>query len=501
MSVQSNSNDLFDTSSDFTDDDEIVAPQETVEFDDDEHSPATTVEDINEKDDDNVSLFDHSDNDSPSFSTSALSAATSVATSAMQFLSLKSNSSVSSAVKKTPPKQLNILALTWNTESVLIAETLQRNGQEPVSLYSESWLGCKQPDFLPELFQKHIFEDEGSESAQGKHHLIVVALQESAKPGDYLLSHAIGGQLGERYVLVKRGRMMGVGRTTLNALRREGAVRARGLRMAIFARKDFIPFVHFQAEKAVLCTLQDYFTRGKGGYGIVLRVDGFGLLAFLNIHLPFVASTLRRGNHARQATGVRQQDDAFNNILKQFLHRQSLHHLFVLGDLNYRVQNPSNVVNAADLCAVMSQKEDFRRKIYLECDELRKSITSKNIPLAFEEGIENSGPTFMPTAKMMHQRDPGSTVPGSYKFGTNNHRNPSWCDRILYLPGSLQKSPTITQLLSEALEKNRTDDDDDGDYVTSNAPAKCIYYDRFESGETMTHSDHSAVCAYFTIQR
>ena len=492
-----NEDNLFDTSSDFTDDDDNVENQnvESISFED-EDSPAATTTTTENDDDDNVSLFDH---ETDQVSTSSFSsAAVNAANLAMQYLSLKPNNNNNT---KNPPKQLSILALTWNTESVLIAETLQRNGQEPVSFYSESWLGCKQPDFLPELFKKHIFEDEGSEHAQGKHHLIVVALQESAKPGDYLLSHAFGGQLGERYVLVKRGRMMGVGRTTLNAFRREGAVRTRGLRMAIYARKDFISFVHFQAEKAVLCTMQDYLTRGKGGYGIVLRVDGFGLMAFLNVHLPFVASTLRKGNHARQATGVRQQDDAFNNILKQFLHRQALHHLFVLGDLNYRVQNPANVVNAADLCAAMGQKEEFRKKIYLECDELRKSITSKNLPLAFEEGVDNNGPSFMPTAKMHHQRDSGSTVPGSYKFGTNNHRNPSWCDRILYLPGSLQKTPTISQLLAEALERNKDQDVTDDDLISSNSSAVCTYYDRFESGETMTNSDHSAVCAYYTINR
>ena len=119
-------------------------------------------------------------------------------------------------------------------------------------------------------------------------------------------------------------------------------------------------------------------------------------------------------------------------------------------------------------------------------DELRKSISLKNLPLPFEEGINNAGPTFMPTAKMHHERETGSTLPGSYKFGTNNHRNPSWCDRILYLPGSLQKTPTISQLLSEALEKNR--ENDDSDFVSSNSPAICTYYDRFESGETMTCS-------------
>jgi hypothetical protein len=403
--------------------------------------------------------------------------------------------SSASTSSKQPPSQMSIFAFTWNTESVLIAETLQRNGQEPVSFYSEKWLGCRQADFLPDLVHTHIFgEDDGA----GKHHLIIMALQESAKPGDYLLSHTFGNQLGERYVLVKRGRMMGIGRTTLNALRKEGAVRARGLRLAVYARKDFAPFVHFQAEKSVPSTMQDHLTRGKGGYGIVLRVDGFGLMAFLNIHLPFTASTLAHGNHSRLATGVRQQDEAFCNILEQFLSRRALHHLFVLGDLNYRVLNPGNIVDSAGLCAAMATQPEFRQRIYDECDELRQSLNSCHLPLPFQEGIDNQGPQFMPTAKMQHSREPGSTTAGAYKYGRQNFRNASWCDRILYLPGTLQKAPTISQLVADTVESRANDS---YEYVGSNEPAVCTLYDRFESGKTMTKSDHSAVVAYFVIKR
>lgn len=456
--------------------------------------------------------------------TVATTATVSPATTATAATTTTAATSTTAATLKQPPKRLSIFAFTWNTESVLIAETLQRNGQEPVSFYSEKWLGCRQADFLPSLIQQHIFGggDESADCTLGRHHLLVVALQESAKPGDYLQSHTFGNQLGERYILVKRCRMMGVGRTTMNALRKEGAVRARGLRLAVYARKDFLPFVHFQAEKAVLCTLQDRFTRGKGGLGIVLRVDGFGLMAFFNVHLPFAASTLTKGNHARLATGVRQQNEAFCNILEQFLHRRALHHLFVLGDLNYRVMNPANIVDAAGLCAAMSQRDEFRQRIYLQCDELRQSLLARHLPLPFVEGVGNAGPQFMPTAKMQHRRAPGSTVPGAFKFGAHNHRNPSWCDRILYLPGSLQKTPTISQLLAESLENSAATAaaannsiavaHGDGintsaaaerqhDLHSGNEPAVCTYYNRFESGETMTLSDHSAVCAYYEINR
>jgi len=400
------------------------------------------------------------------------------------------------------PDELSIFTMTWNTESVLIAETMQRSGQEAISMYSGQWLGCLQPDFLPQLIKEHIFrgnaDDNKDSNDQGRHHLLVVALQESAKPGDYLLSNALSNELGERYVLVKRGRMMGIGLTSVKALKREAALRARGLRLAIYARKDFEQFVHFQDEKAILCTIQDRFTRGKGGYGIVLRVDGFGLMAFLNIHLPFVASTLTRGNHARLTTGVRHQNEAFCTILKQFLTDRALHHLFVLGDLNYRVMHLENIVDAAGLCDEMVRSEEFRARIYAECDELRQSVSTGQLPLPFEEGIDNVGPQFMPTAKMKHDRRANSTQTGAYVFGKHNHRNPSWCDRILYLPGSLQKTRTIGQLLSDAADRQQASS---SAAAYSNEPARCTFYNRFESGNTMTKSDHSAVCAYFTIKR
>jgi len=408
----------------------------------------------------------------------------------------------------TTPDEISVFMMTWNSESVLIAETLQRSGHEPVSMLSERWYGCKQPDFLPALIEKYIFPPSESKTAdgtavrQGKHHLIVVALQESAKPGDYLLSNALPRELGERYTLLKRGRMMGIGRTTVNALKRDGALRMRGLRLAVFVRKDFASSVHYQAENEVLCTTKDQFTRGKGGYGIVVRIDNFGLVAFLNVHLPFVASTLIDGNHARLTSGVQQQNEAFCTILQKFLEKYALHHLFVLGDFNYRVMHLADITDAAGLCREMCASDEFRDKLYRENDELLFSIRTGHLP-PFQEGVNNAGPQFMPTAKMQHQRAPNDTSTASYKFGKHNHRNPSWCDRILFLPGSLQRTPTIGQLLSHAQKhKGTTFRDASAQLDTLTTPlAECTSYERFESGETMTYSDHSAVCATYTLKR
>ena len=60
-----------------------------------------------------------------------------------------------------------------------------------------------------------------------------------------------------------------------------------------------------------------------------------------------------------------------------------------------------------------------------------------------------------------------------WKLGKNNHRIPSWCDRILY------KKYYNT--------------------YNNNYNIKCIYYDRFDFGATMAKSDHAAVMSIFVI--
>jgi hypothetical protein len=58
----------------------------------------------------------------------------------------------------------------------------------------------------------------------------------------------------------------------------------------------------------------------------------------------------------------------------------------------------------------------------------------------------------------------------NWKLGKYNHRIPSWCDRILY--------------------KKYTDNNDN---------IKCIYYNRFDFGATMSKSDHAAVISIFDL--
>jgi hypothetical protein len=117
---------------------------------------------------------------------------------------------------------------------------------------------------------------------------------------------------------------------------------------------------------------------------------------------------------------------------------------------------------------------------YLKCDELRILMsyideTSVELP-CMDEGVNNAGPIFLPTAKMQR----GRTSP-LYRLGTNSFRTPSWVDRILY---------------QDLKDFQRTLDFDP--FNRKDVGLQCIEYDRFDVGN-MNLSDHAAVYGCFAF--
>jgi hypothetical protein len=97
----------------------------------------------------------------------------------------------------------------------------------------------------------------------------------------------------------------------------------------------------------------------------------------------------------------------------------------------------------------------------------------------------------MPTGKMRHGREPGSTDRRAYFFGHGAAQNPSWCDRILY--------GTADQALRCATDRTghrqrRRERPTEGD-----GAIRCLLYDRFETGQCMVRSDHAAVIGMLEI--
>lgn len=406
------------------------------------------------------------------------------------FFSAIANESMPSP-RRAESKSVRIFFFCWNTESVRIAEAVKHTGQEAVSMLSEYWFQCEQPDFLPELLAKVLPKEGGEEGGTGEkqYDLLVFGLQESAKPGDYLVN-AICHELGNRYTLLRRQRMLGVGKTCWKSFVSDWEVKLRGVRMAVFARSDFEDRVALIGDAFVPCPGRERVTHGKGGVAIVLRVVDIGVIAFLNVHLPFDSRTLDGSNRARIQTGVAHQNKALNALIEYVQEQyRGIHYFFLMGDLNYRVLHRENQVDARAMYQLMSESAEQRRRVYETRDELKQSIDYGALP-PFMEGIDNRGPEFMPTAKMARNRTPsGTTSAEAYKFGSNYQRNPAWTDRILYASHrELEQTERPQRLKAEY-----------GRIIEGDGDITCFLYDRFESGRTMTLSDHSSVIGGFEI--
>lgn len=210
---------------------------------------------------------------------------------------------------------------------------------------------------------------------------------------------------------------------------------------------------------------------------------------------------------------LKKQNECINKLMK-LINNDDLQ--FIVGDLNYRVvksnpypidsNNNSKLIYYTNPDQVLKKissllKDNNRKKLkrYIaDHDELtlfkRVSIDLKK----FEEGINDLGPQFMPTCKMMINRNPKecgeninfdekkrkekyvmkknrkkilTTEDECYKFGNINHRVPSWCDRIMY----------------QSKYKN---------IIT----IKCLEYNSFNGIGFVTQSDHNPVYGIYELK-
>lgn len=360
------------------------------------------------------------------------------------------------------------LCFTWNTQSVRIAETVG------CGTVDSSWIdySCTRydPDFIPALIDKLV---------ETKPSVFVCALQEDAKPGSHLISHALPEALKNvGYLLIKRSRWLGVGGTTFQRLCNSGELVQRGLRLAIFANEEWLAQLSTQAKSTLVyettawpATNVDNVTHGKGGLAITLYLPGIGRISFLNCHLPFSASTVKQSNEERIGDGLLTQTKALARLIALVEKTHCFDHLIILGDLNFRILNFSHGVDAASVHDALARSTESRMNVYKTRDELRLAIDYGALSARLSEGVDNCGPChFMPTGKMRWGRLANSTTREAYYFGDDAAQNPSWCDRVLHC------------------------DKDSAPHIL-----RCKYYDRFEHGVTMTRSDHSAVLSLLEL--
>ena len=378
---------------------------------------------------------------------------------------------------------MSIFCMTWNTQSVRLGSTCSSldGFAQDLSLLEESWSDMSykryDPDFLPQLCRKI---DESNCD------WFVCALQESAKPGSQFMSDALPNAMKSLgFNLLRRNRMMGVGATSFQTLFKTGGLLTRGLRLAVYAKQSWCEQNHYVIDENWWhATPSDLLTRGKGALAICIYVRNLGRVCLLNCHLPFDAKSVAEDNDIRVTQGMSHQAQTMRSLVDRCCAAHSPHYLIVLGDLNFRVLNKSDgKLDPDSIYDALAHSAESRAQVFEQKDELRIAINHNALP-QFVEGVDNCGAaTFMPTGKMRHGRESGSTQRNAYFFGKHAEQNPSWCDRVLHAK--------VSEMQGCKSDCNKGE---------GNGKIKCTHYDRFECGQSMTRSDHTAVTSLIAIE-
>jgi hypothetical protein len=414
---------------------------------------------------------------------------------------------VSSDEEEPRQTPLKIFTFIWNTESVRLGESLiQAELDEHRKGYTTTYrFACELADFLPPLIDR--INQESPD-------IIAIGFAEDASPASYAHSHLLPNEMPKHgYKLVKRTRMMGVGVTTYKALF-SFDLKMRGLRTSIYAKtnlantilageRDLFTDIGV-TQKEYICS--SMFLRNKGATGSYIRVPDVGTIAFINVHLPFNSSGLMESVMKDDAmiryNDVLSQNVCFNEIYRNLVLELEIKpdYVIYMGDFNYRLKpiivgpehpltNYSNGsgnirhFGAFEMSGVFEERGDLDlyHEIYRSCDELYEQMHKQNI-YTFEEGVNNRGPLFLPTCKLVKGRPEGYDIPVPlprsrprmsskyFKLGLANQRTPSWCDRILY----------------QRLNNRRL-------------PICCNTYERFDVGKVMKKSDHAGVISILSI--
>lgn len=353
--------------------------------------------------------------------------------------------------------ELAILIFSWNTQSLRLSDTPN------LLMYTEP------NDFLPFMTSK---------ITEHKPHLVVIGFQEDSSPGSHFHSHVLPEQLPYfGYSLLKRNKCLGIGKTTyLSAM--EGAVKFRGLRMSIYIRTDCLNMVENDALERDICYRvgnkgQKFYVSNimcnKGALISYVSYSGHRTIAIICAHLPYNSQSLIdakvKNNQMLRQNEINYSNIVFNNILESAREERSVKNIIYFGDFNYRISDPQ-------LSALTVANDIFRGNLFFyydNYDELKAQMERKNI-YQLQEGINNNGPQFLPTAKMSKNRSDYETNNPltRWKLGKYDQRIPSWTDRILY---------------------HSTDE-----FI------ECLEYDSYDFGETMRKSDHQGVYALLKIK-
>lgn len=355
---------------------------------------------------------------------------------------------------------LNILCVNWNSQSKLFCEDKDQDVMKG-RVYDSP---CYQPDFINTLFYQLDACD-----------IFVLSTQEDDSDSK-LHTRMISEMEYFELSLVKQTELLGYGITSIATGRR------RGLRISVYVKNDLLKNITSSSVSRTCSGTYSYLTQNKGGVGIILTISSTTFL-FCNVHLPFKSKTLKRlaasggdiNIYRQRLKDIRTQTECLNDVLKEFTDGKDINNIFVMGDLNYRL-NPYSYplydpVYERDYILELLENRQYM-KVYREYDELLREILDDRILIKFNEGKDNRGINFPPTCKMynnkkgapykkfpneinsLHGRDNRCTTyfdSYCYKQGINNWRIPSFCDRILYAGTSDIKCKEYDSISSEII--------------------------------------------------
>jgi len=186
-----------------------------------------------------------------------------------------------------------------------------------------------------------------------------------------------------------------------------------------------------------------HITETKGGVGIGVWIE--------NISICFICAHLAAHQFAYQERNL-SMCTIENGLLFSGKAVKEFDHIFVSGDLNYRVVG----IPWEESLKMITAKEYSKM---LEKDQLNQERASNNVLIGYCEGAIHFPPTFKFHTNLSNEYSPKTADPIGLAF-------PSWCDRILW------KTNTTRSVIQQK--------------VYTNAP-------------TITYSDHRPVLAVFTL--
>jgi hypothetical protein len=410
-----------------------------------------------------------------------------------------------------------IAIFTLNTASLCITETLVPEiKEEHRTSKLSTWYDGVYPDFFVHVM---------SILKKYEPDVIVFGNQEDRSPGSYFHSHFLVTYMPRHgYKLLKTSSLMGVGVTSYKNLF-NGDIMTRGLSTSIYVRKEiYSEMIEGEIEirnetggDGQLYYLQDKITRGKGATSSYIKFPDTEKIAIINCHLPFHAKSLINtviyNEPMMRQTQISNCNSCFNSIVEELVVNQGYtpRHVIFFGDMNYRINLRARASVVASYLS-NNPRLGFIQEL-IKRDELRSQIGKGNI-YRFTEGIDDMGPLFLPTSKLIKGRRVIKTVVHHDKFpmendeghsiydildipfkpdvsksrkergdtywntGRYDQRVPSWCDRILYKD------------MKDYMGNGNSEYDRE---------TKCIYYNRFECGTCINLSDHCGVVGVFTI--